>query len=77
MAGKAITGEVLPRAPRRAAKRPLPAADAATLAALRVTVGLPVYAAVVADTGLDPAAEHARWSAAWTAWAADLTGWTS
>lgn len=72
----AITGEVLPRAPRRA-RRTAPVDDVVTVAALVAQVGLPIYAATVADTGTDPPALHARWSAATAAWAAALTGWCS
>lgn len=80
MAGKALTGEVLPRVPRRR-RRQLPASadpDAVVaLAAAYAQDGLPIYAAVVADTGVDPHSEATRWDAALTAWAHTLTGWTS
>jgi hypothetical protein len=76
MAGKALTGEVLP-ARRRARGElvPVPVPDPAALAAAYAADGLPVYAQVVAETGTDPPAAAARWDAALAAWTAALVGW--
>jgi hypothetical protein len=78
VAGKTVvTGEVLPRAPRRARRQLAVAADPDAVVALAAAAadGLPIYATVVADTGTDPAGEAVRWAAAHTAWNAELTGW--
>lgn len=79
--GKAITGEVLPRTRPRRPQHAHPAPAAAderevTAAAVAALSGLPIYAATVADTGIDPHASHTRWQAALAAWWAHLGGGT-